>query len=84
MEPVIGSLKKNRIIMPGISNLNKTTASENFTETEIQIIVIKECVLAICITLQFNKVPGIIVIEIILFVVLWLNTFHNVGGISKL
>ena len=45
--------------------------------------MIKECEIYICITLSLNKVPGRIVIEMILFVVLWLNEFPPISRISQ-
>ena len=72
-----------KIIMPGISSLNKTAASEHVTEIERQIRVIKESARSTWSTLPFNKIPGRILIEMILFVVMWLNAFPPVGGISQ-
>ena len=43
----------------------------------------KEGARAIWINLMFKKVPERIVIEMILFVVLWLNEFPPIGGISQ-
>ena len=59
-----------RRILPGRSTLNTTTADEHFIEIERQVRVIKEHARAILCTIPFNKFPGNIVIEIILFVVL--------------
>ena len=50
---------------------------------ERHIKVIKECARSIWSTLNFNKVPGRILIEMILFVVLCLNEFPTIGGISQ-
>ena len=71
-----------RQIMPGRSTLNTTSADEHVPEIERQIIVTKGRAIAIWINLPFNKIPGHIFIEVILFVVLWLNTSPPVGGIS--
>ena len=74
--------EKLRILMPGISTLNKTAAADHVPEIEQQIIVIKEQARAIWSTPPFNKILGHIFINIILFVVLWMNAFPPVGGIS--
>ena len=57
--------------------------SEHVQEIERQIKVIKERKRSICRTLSFNIIPGSIVIEMIPSVVLWLNAFPPVGGISQ-
>jgi hypothetical protein len=53
--------------------LNTTAASEHVPEIEQQIRVIKERSRAIWSTLIFTKVPKRIIVELINFVVLWLN-----------
>ena len=72
-----------RRIMPGSSILNTNVADEHVPEIFIHIRVIKEHARAICITLQLNEVPERIVIENILFVVLWMNALPPIGGISQ-
>ena len=57
-----------RRIIPGRSTLNTTAAGEHVPEIEQQIRVIKERARDIWSTLLFNKFPGRIIIEIILFV----------------
>jgi hypothetical protein len=53
--------------------LNTTAASEHVPEIERQIRVIKERARDIWSTLPFNRVHNRIVVELISFVVLWLN-----------
>ena len=76
--------EKLGISIPGISTLNKTTADENVTEIEQHIREIKEHERDLWINLTFNKTPGRIFIEMILFVLMWLNAFPPVGGISQI
>ena len=68
--------------MLGKSNLNMTAEAEHIPEISRQIRVTKERARAIWCTLSFNKVPGIIVIKMIMFVVMWLNSFPPISGIS--
>jgi hypothetical protein len=63
--------------------LNTTVASEHVPEIERQIRVIKEKARAIWSTLPFTKVPNRIIVELINFVVLWLNAFPPASGISQ-
>ena len=72
-----------RRIMPERSTLNTNTAAEYVPEIEQQMRVIKERARDIWITLLFNKVPVHIVVDIIMFVVLWVNALDPVGGISQ-
>ena len=70
-------------IITMISTLNTTVTYEHVPEIERYIIVVKERTIVIWITLPFNKVPGRVVIEMILFVILWLNSLPPVYGISQ-
>jgi hypothetical protein len=63
--------------------LNTTAASEHVPEIERQIQVIKERARAIWSTLPFTKVPNRKIVELINFVVLWLNAFPPASGISQ-
>jgi hypothetical protein len=63
--------------------LNTTAASEHVPEIERQIRVIKERARAIWSTLPFNRVPNRMIVELINFVVLWLNDFPPSSGISQ-
>ena len=69
------------IIIPGRSTLNTTATDENIPEIERHTRVTKKCARSIWSTLPLNKIPGRIVITMILFVVLYPNEFPNVGGI---
>ena len=73
-----------RRIMPERSTLNTNTAAEYVPEIEQQIRVIKECARDICSTLILHKVLVHIVVDNILFLVLWLNALAPVGGISQI
>ena len=64
--------------IPERSTLNTTVAVEHLPDIERQIRFIKERARAICITLTFNRVPGQIVIDMVLFVVLYMNAFPPV------
>jgi hypothetical protein len=55
--------------------LNTTAASEHVPNIERQICVIKERARAIRSTLPFDKIPNRIIVELVNFVVLWLNAF---------
>ena len=70
-------------LITGISTVNDTAASEHVPEIEQQIRVTKEHARAIWITLPFNKVPGHIVINMILLVVMWLNFSVPLVGYHK-
>jgi hypothetical protein len=52
-------------------------------EIEIQIRVAKERARAIWRTLPFKKIPDRVIVELINFVVLWLNAFPPLSGVSK-
>jgi hypothetical protein len=63
--------------------LNTTAASEHVTEIERQIRVIKERARAIRSTLPFKKMPNRMIVELINFVVLWLNAPPPSSWVSK-
>jgi hypothetical protein len=63
--------------------LNTTATSEHVPEIERQIRVIKERARAIRSTLPFRKMPNRMIVELINFVVLWLNDFSPSSGIYK-
>eukprot|EP00957_Ditylum_brightwellii_P126301 9629561-Ditylum_brightwellii.AAC.1 len=63
--------------------LDNTSANKHVPEIKRQNHVIKECARAIKCTLPFKKIPTIMIIEIISFVVTWLNVFPPKLGISK-
>ena len=73
-----------RRIMPERSTLNTNTEAEYVPEIEQQTRVIKERARDICSTLILNKVPVHIVVDNILFLVLWLNALAPVDGISQI
>jgi hypothetical protein len=64
--------------------LNTTATSEHVPEIERQIRVIKERARAIRSTLPFKKMPNRMIVELINFVVLWLNDFPPSSGVSKI
>jgi hypothetical protein len=63
--------------------MNTTAASEHVPEIERQIRVIKERARAIASTLPFKNVPSRMIIELIHFVVLWINTSPPSRGVSN-
>jgi hypothetical protein len=63
--------------------LNTTATIEHVPEIERQIRVIKERARAIRSTLPFKRMPNRMIVELINFVVLWLNAFPPSSGISK-
>jgi hypothetical protein len=63
--------------------LNTTAASEHVPEIERQIHVIKERARAIVSTLTFKNLPSWMIIELIHFVVLWLNAFPPSSDVSN-
>ena len=69
--------------MPGISTPNTTAADENVPEVEEKIRVIKERSRTTWSTISLNKTPGRTVIEMTLFVVLWMSYLSSVGGTSQ-
>jgi hypothetical protein len=54
-------------------NLNTTAASEHVPDIETQIRVVKEGMRAIMSTLTFKSLPSRVIIEMMQYVVLWLN-----------
>jgi hypothetical protein len=63
--------------------LNTTATSEHVTGIERQIWIVKERARAIWSTLPFNKTPNRMIVELITFVVLWLNAFPPSSGVSQ-
>jgi hypothetical protein len=63
--------------------LNTTAASEHVPDIERQIRVIKERARAIVSTLPFKNLPSRMIIQLIHFVVLWLNAFPPSSGVSN-
>jgi hypothetical protein len=74
--------EKLRPLVPGI-NINTTAAKEHVPEIERRFRVIKKRGRALLNTLPFTKMPQIILIELIYYVVLWLNSFPSKSGISE-
>jgi hypothetical protein len=60
--------------------LNTTSTSKHVPEIERQIRVVKERARAIW---SINKIPNRIIVELITFVVLWLNDFPSSSGVSQ-
>ena len=66
------------MIIPWISNINKNATDQHVPEIELQIRVIKERSRYIWSNLPLNKIPVQILIDTILFVILWINDFPPV------
>jgi hypothetical protein len=64
--------------------MNTTAAKEHMLEVERCIRLIKEHGRGILNTLPFKMMPQIILIKQIYHVVLWLNAFPTISGVSKM
>jgi hypothetical protein len=62
--------------------VNTTAAREHVAEIERKIRLVKECARAIVTTLPYIRLPKIILVELLHFVVMWLNSFPVKNGIS--
>jgi hypothetical protein len=65
-------------------NPNTTAASEHLQDIERYIRLIKEGFCAILNTLQFKRIPGRVIIDLVNYVVMWLNAFPPASGVSKM
>jgi hypothetical protein len=63
--------------------LNTTATSKHVPEIERKMRVVKERARAIWSTLPFNAIPNCMIVELVNFVVLWLNAFPPSSGVSK-
>jgi hypothetical protein len=63
--------------------LNTMVTSEHVPEIERQIRLVKERARAIWSTLPFKRISNRMIVELINFVVLWLNAFPPLSGVSK-
>jgi hypothetical protein len=63
--------------------INTTEANEHVLEVERKIRLIKERGRGIINTVQFKKMPRLMLIELVYHVVLWLNAFPAKSGVSK-
>jgi len=63
--------------------INTTEANEHVLEVERKIRLIKERGRGIINTVQFKKMPRLMLIELVYQVVLWLNAFPAMSGVSK-
>ncbi len=75
--------EKLRNLMP-IFVVSTTAAKEHMPEVEGLIWLIKECGRGILKTLPFKKMPQVILIELIYYVVLWLNVSPTKTGVSAM
>ncbi len=74
--------EKLRMMMPHVA-LNTTAAREHIGEVEQKIIMIKERARGTFNTLPYKKIPKLMVIELLHFCVMWMNSFPMKSGISK-
>eukprot|EP00957_Ditylum_brightwellii_P210031 15364497-Ditylum_brightwellii.AAC.4 len=65
------------------TDLNPTAASEHMPEIERGNRVVKERSRAIHSTLPFPMIPNLMVEELVIFAVLWLNTFPPITGVLQ-
>ena len=68
--------------MPHVA-LNTMAAREHIREVEQKIRVIKERAMGTFNTLPYKKLPKLMVIELLHFCVMWMNSFPVKSGISK-
>eukprot|EP00957_Ditylum_brightwellii_P046336 3516129-Ditylum_brightwellii.AAC.1 len=76
-KPLHGNLAEEKITLEVCSN------NEHVAEIKRQNRTVKERVRAVYNTLPFKKVPGRILVELVNFVVFWLNVFLPSAGVSK-
>jgi len=69
-------------MMPNVV-VNTTAADEHVAEIERRIRVVKERARATINTLPYPKLPKRMVVKLMYFVTMWLNSFPVNGGISK-
>jgi hypothetical protein len=74
--------EKLRTMMPHVA-LNTTAEHEHIGEVDQKIRVIKERARGTFNTLPYNKPPKLMVIELLHFCVMWMNSFLVKSGISK-
>ncbi len=74
--------EKLRTMMPYMA-LNTTAAREHTGEIEQKIRVIKERARGTFNTLPYKKLPKLIVIELLHFCIMWMNSFPMKSGKSK-
>jgi len=77
-----GEFEKIKDLMPQVV-CNMTAAKEHVSEAERSIRTIKEQMRGIIGTLPFQYLPRRLKMELVYFVVLWLNTFPAKTGISQ-
>ncbi len=76
-----GEFKKIQDLMPRLE-CNTTVAKEHVSKAEHTIQTIKERTNGLIGTLPFDNIPQQMKIELIYFVILWLNAFPAKNGIS--
>jgi len=74
--------EKLRHLMPHVV-LNTTAAREHVGEIERKIRVIKERARGTFNTIPYKKLPKVMVIELLHFCVMWMNSFPVKSGISE-
>jgi hypothetical protein len=63
-------------------DMNTPAVAEHIAEIERQIRVIKECARGILCTLPYKNLPPLMLIQLLHFVVMWVNNFPLATGIS--
>ena len=71
-----------KTLMPNVT-LNTTAASEHVGEIERKIRVIKERAWCTVNTLPYPVLPDLMLIELVHFCVMWMNSFPAKSGISE-
>ena len=77
-----GEFEKIKPLLPNVV-CNTTAAKEHVAEIERNIRVVKERATGTAVTLPFMYLPKCIKIELIYFVVFWLNAFPSKAGVSR-
>ena len=77
-----GEFEKIRPLLPNLE-CNTTAAKEHVSEAERTIRTIKERTRGLLATLPFSRMPRRMKIELVYFIVLWLNAFPIKSGISS-
>ena len=77
-----GEFEKLKPLMPSIE-CNTTAAKEHVNEAERTIRTLKERMRGLLATLQFDNMPRQMKIELVYFMVLWMNAFPVKSGLSN-
>jgi hypothetical protein len=74
--------EKFKDLLPNIA-LNTTAAREHVGEIEMKIRVIKERARGMISTLPYKMLPKLVIIKLLHFCMMWMNSFPVKSGVSK-